>query len=140
MTVKANVLFPWSDTYSVNIGIIDTQHKNLVNIINELHQAMITGKAKQDLGLILSKLVKYTQVHFKTEENFMESRHYPDYAAHKSKHQGLTETVLDFQSKFQKDELGLTIEIMDFLKDWLGKHILGTDKKYTSFLNAAGVR
>jgi hypothetical protein len=32
------------------------------------------------------------------------------------------------------------IEVMEFLKDWLGKHILGSDKKYGPFLNAQGVR
>ena len=134
------MLFPWSDTYSVNIGIVDMQHKNLVNIINELHRAMIGGKAKQELGKILSELVKYTQVHFKTEENLMESHSYPDYANHKLQHEHLTKTVQEFQSKFQKSEVGLTLDVMEFLKDWLGKHILATDKKYTAFLNSKGVR
>ena len=140
MAIATAVLFPWSETYTVNIGIIDMQHKNLVNIINELHQAMIAGKAKQDLGTILSNLVKYTRVHFNTEETIMESHHYPDYPNHKSQHEQLTKTVMEFQSKFQKNEVGLTIEVMDFLKGWLGKHILGTDKNYTAFLNSKGVR
>jgi len=29
---------------------------------------MVTGQGKQHLGKILSNLIKYTQVHFKTEE------------------------------------------------------------------------
>jgi len=29
---------------------------------------------------------------------------------------------------------------MDFLKPWLSNHIMGSDKKYTPFLNAKGVR
>jgi hemerythrin len=131
-------LFPWSDTYSVRIGVIDVQHKNLVNIINELHQAMVEGHGKQQLGKILSHLIKYTQVHFKTEENFMESHQYPEYIHHKSEHDHLTKTVVDFQGKFQRNEIGLTIEVMEFLKDWLGKHILGSDKRYAPFLNAHG--
>ena len=140
MATATALLFPWSDTYSVSIGIIDMQHKNLVNTVNELHQAMIAGKAKMELGKILSDLVKYTKVHFKTEETLMESHHYPDYPDHKLQHEDLTRTVLDFQSKFQKNEVGLTIDVMEFLKDWLGKHILVTDKKYTPFLNSQGVR
>ena len=46
MATATALLFPWNDTYSVQIGIIDMQHKILVNIINELHQAMI-GRAGQ---------------------------------------------------------------------------------------------
>ncbi|MGD1101873.1 MAG: bacteriohemerythrin [Terriglobia bacterium] len=140
MATATTQLFPWSDTYSVQIGIIDMQHKNLVNIINELHQAMVEGQGKQQLGSILSNLIKYTQVHFKTEENFMESHRYPEYTNHKSEHDHLTKTVLEFQDKFQKNEVGLTIEVMGFLKDWLSKHILGSDKKYGPFLNAKGLR
>ena len=139
MATAIALLFPWSETYSVNIGIIDMQHKNLVNLINDLHQAMVSGQGKQHLGKILSSLIKYTQVHFKTEENLMHSHQYPELEPHAAEHDRLTKTVLDFQAKFQRNEVGLTIEVMDFLKDWLSKHILGADKQYGPFLNARGV-
>jgi hemerythrin len=70
----------------------------------------------------------------------MESHHYAECANQRSQHEHLTKTVFDFHSKSQKSEVGLTIEVMDFLKDWLGKHILGTDKRYKPFLNSKGVR
>jgi hemerythrin-like metal-binding protein len=140
MATATALLFPWSDTYSVKIGIIDMQHKNLVSIINELHQAMVAGHGKEQLGKILSNLINYTHVHFKTEETFMESHQYPEFTSHKSEHDRLTKTVLDFQAKFQRNEVGLTIEVMDFLKNWLGKHILGVDKRYAPFFNAKGMR
>ena len=140
MATADALLFPWSEIYSVNIGIIDAQHKTLVNMVNELHQAMVAGRGKEQLGKILAKLIEYTQAHFRTEENFMESRRYPDYAGHRIEHQHLTKSVLNFQGRFQRNEVGLTIEIMEFLKDWLGKHILASAKGYSAFLNAHGVR
>ena len=33
----------------------------------------------------------------------------------------------------------LSLQVMNFLKDWLLKHIQGSDKKYAPFLNAKGV-
>lgn len=140
MATATALLFPWSDTYSVKVGIIDMQHKNLVTIVNDLHQAMVAGHGKDQLGKILSGLIKYTQVHFKTEENLMQSHQYPEYEHHKSEHERLTKTVLDFQGQFQRNEVGLTIEVMEFLKNWLYKHILESDKRYSPFLNAKGVR
>lgn len=140
MATATALLFPWSDTFSVKIGIINMQHKNLVNIVNDLHQAMVAGHGKEQLGKILTNLVKYTQAHFKTEESIMESHQYPEYGHHKSEHDRLTKTVLEFQEKFQRNEVGLTIDVMDFLKDWLCKHILESDKRYGPFLNAKGVR
>jgi len=139
MATATGLLFPWSDTYSVKIGVIDMQHKNLANIINELHQAMVGGQGKQQVVKSLSNLIKYTQIHFKTEENFMVSHQYPDYMNHKTEHDRLTKTVREFQDKFQRNEVGLTIDIMEFLKNWLSKQILGSDQRYAPFLNAQGV-
>jgi hemerythrin len=140
MATGTALLFPWNDTYSVQIGIVDMQHKALVDLINELHQAMMARTGKDQLGKILTKLIKYTQAHFRAEEGILQSNQYPDFTNHKAEHDRLTKTVMDFQSKFQSNEIGLTIEVMDFLKDWLIKHIMGVDKRYAPYLNARGVR
>jgi hemerythrin len=134
------LLFPWSDDYCVGVLIVDTQHQGLVDIINELHHAMIVGEGKHALGGIISRLIKYTQVHFKTEEDYMQAYGYPEYLSHKLEHDELTKQVLDLQGKFLRNEVGLTVEVLAFLKDWLTHHILGSDKKYGPFLNAKGVR
>ena len=139
MVAASGVLFTWNDSFSVNIGVIDMQHKKLVSMVNELHQAMVEGSGKDKLGNILSNLINYTRDHFTTEERLMHTHAYPDFLAHKSEHDHLTEKVMDLQRGFRSNEVGLTIEVMEFLKDWLRDHILGYDKKYSPFLNAKGV-
>ncbi len=139
MATATTLLFPWKDAYSVNIGVVDSQHKVLVNLINELHQAMMAGTGKEQLGRILSNLIKYTQGHFNAEEGILLSHQYPNFVDHKAEHDRFTQTILDFQDKFQRNEIGLSIELMDFLKDWLVRHIMGVDKKYVPHLNARGV-
>jgi hemerythrin len=134
------VLFHWDSTYSVNVGVLDAQHKTLVTMINELHGAMTERTGKDKLGGILSNLIKYTQAHFASEERLMQSHGYPDFPAHKSEHENLTKTVLDLQRRFLANQTGMSIEVMEFLRDWLSNHILGSDKKYGPFLNAKGVR
>ena len=69
----------------------------------------------------------------------MQTHAYPDFLAHKSEHDHLTERVMDLQRGFRSNEVRLTIEAMEFLKDWLRHHILGSDKKYSPFLNTKGV-
>ena len=140
MATATNLLFPWKDAYSVNICIVDSQHKVLVDLINELHQAMMMRTGKEHLGKALSSLVKYTQGHFKAEEGILLSNQYPDFVNHKAEHDRFTQTIVDFQSKFQRNEIGLTIDLMDLLKNWLIKHIMGVDKKYVPHLSAKGVR
>ena len=64
----------------------------------------------------------------------------PDLAAHKKEHVGLTDQVLEVQKKYKAGSTStLSLEVLNFLKNWLIKHIQGTDKKYGPYLNGKGV-
>jgi len=132
-------LITWSETLSVNIKEIDEQHKKIVGMVNELHSAMGAGKGKEMLGPILSGLVDYTKTHFDTEEKYMQKFGYPQYPMHKTEHDTLTKQVMDLNTQYQTGKAVITVTIMNFLKDWLSKHIQETDKKYGPFLNAKGI-
>lgn len=41
--------------------------------------------------------------------------------------------------QFQAGTIGSPIQITNLLKDWLNKHIMGTDQKYAPFLKSKGV-
>lgn len=132
----------WNDNeFSVNVKAADTHHKRLFGLINDLYDAMIEKKARDVLGVVLSELADYTCYHFQFEEKLFQQYEYDGYAQHKKEHDELTKQVLELRDKFDKDQtrIMLTIETMDFLKDWLKNHICGTDKKYTPFLNSKGV-
>ena len=47
-------LINWNDSFSVNVAVIDQQHKKLVDMINDLNDAMKQGKGKDvaHVGLI----------------------------------------------------------------------------------------
>lgn len=132
-------LFLWDDSFNVNVKQIDEQHKKLVDILNNLHDAMKLGKGRQILGNVFAELIRYSEVHFTTEEKLMSAYNYNEYDSHKLIHNGLAKKVMEFQKKFQQGQNIFTMEVMDFLKNWLQNHILGTDKKYGAFLNSKGV-
>lgn len=129
----------WDDSYSVRVKEIDTQHKKLVEMINNLHDAMKQGKGKDVMTKVLKDLVDYAASHFATEEKYMTKFNYPQSSLHKSEHEKFVKQVLDFQNDFTAGKVAITLEVMNFLKDWLVKHILGTDKKYSSFFNEHGL-
>ena len=132
-------LLTWSDGYSVKVSRFDGQHKKLVAMINELHDAMLKGQGKAVMDKILEGLVEYTRDHFSAEERLMNQHGYPDCAPHKSEHDSLVSPVLDFQARFRSGGVTITLEIMNFLKNWLTGHILGTDLKHAQFFNDKGV-
>jgi len=132
-------LVDWKEVYVVHIDQVDTQHQKLVSLINELHDSMKLGKAKEVLSKILNDLVDYTLYHFATEEKLFDTYDYPDSGMHKQQHKELVEQVAALQKKHEAGEKVLTIDVMNFLRDWLHDHIVGSDKKFGPYLNSKGV-
>jgi hemerythrin len=60
--------------------------------------------------------------------------HDPDYAQHKAFHDDLTRRVVEFQKSFDEGRTAMSVELLQFLKDWLGHHIGETDKKVATYL------
>jgi hemerythrin len=108
-------------------------------MLNELHESMQKGEGREALGRVLKDLAGYTKIHFATEERLMKTYEYPDYKVHKEKHDKMTGAVLQYLEKFEAQELNNIIEVFQFLKNWLKKHIMQTDMAYSAFLNDKGV-
>ena len=133
-------LIDWSTEYSVNIREIDRQHEKLFGMLNELYDAMSKGKGKSVMGPVLSHLIEYTDYHFATEERLFALHEYPGAAEHTRQHRALTAEAKAFKQRFEANEVLVTSELLGFLKSWLSHHISGTDRQYSAYLNARGVR
>ncbi|MBU7007425.1 bacteriohemerythrin [Phosphitispora fastidiosa] len=129
----------WDDKFITGIRLIDDQHKALVQLINNLHDAMMIGKGKQAVSKVIQELVDYTVSHFSTEEKFMIKYSYPWMLPHRSEHKKFVDKVSEFQKGYNEGKMSLSIEIMNFLKDWLVNHIQSTDKKLGPFLSEKGL-
>ena len=99
---------------------------------------MKNRQGKEVVGKVLDDLVRYTKFHFAREEEFFAKTGYPA-VEHKKEHAELVKQAEALQSRYKSGEVALSIEALDFLKDWLTIHIQGTDKKYSSNLNANGI-
>ena len=133
-------LLEWTEDLSVNVSKIDREHQLLVGMINELNDAMRWGRGKAVVGNIISGLIGYAGSHFKTEEDYFDRFGYPLAASHKKQHSDFVAKVAEFRKEFEKGKLGLTIEVLLFLSDWLRNHIEGSDKLYGPFFNANGLK
>jgi len=69
----------WSDVLSVGIDEIDSQHKALVYLVNEMHEAIHQRHGTDVTRDVLYKLADYTKIHFAVEETLMRILGYPDY-------------------------------------------------------------
>ncbi len=129
----------WKDQYSVKVGEIDEQHKNLFNLINGFMDAVKNGIAQEKLKHTVHGLESYAEVHFKTEEDYMLKFGYGGYAEHKSAHELFFSKVKEFKGRLEDSSIKPE-EVGRFLMDWLVKHIMGVDRKYSEFFNSKGLK
>jgi hemerythrin-like metal-binding protein len=126
----------WEKKYKSNIALIDSQHQILFNIINNLFDAMKFGKGNEIIGEILNELLSYTDYHFNAEENLMKENQYVNLDSHLKAHKEFVQKVLFFYQRYISKESALSIDIIDFLKDWLISHILTMDLEFTRTIKA----
>jgi hemerythrin len=129
-------LYVWKNSYSVKVKSCDAEHIKLFSLINDLHEAMQSGKGSQVVQRVLGDLEGYTQSHFSAEEALMSKAKYPALATHRMEHK----TFIDAVAKFRKEGVaGQSISVLTFLNDWLINHIMRTDQNYSAHLNAKGI-
>ncbi|MBK1648759.1 bacteriohemerythrin [Rhabdochromatium marinum] len=127
-------LIDWNDALSVGVEEIDDDHQRLVEIVNQLNDA-IAAKHQQDvIETILQELLEYTVWHFRHEERLMQASGDPSFMQHKQAHDTLTEQVKAAQQRYLDGDATVADTMLPFLKDWLINHILGTDKTTGQYL------
>lgn len=130
-------LYQWDDALSVGNQHIDDDHKQLIDLVASLNEAMRTGQNKEVVGKILDDLVRSTVTHFEREEGFMRQISYVDYQSHKAEHERLVREVKDLQERFANGSITITVSVSNFLADWLRNHIRGLDKKLAAAIAVA---
>jgi len=132
---KGMTMFNWKAEYAVGHPDIDSQHKRLFQLAAELHSSMLAGHGKEILNRVLNNLISYTKHHFAAEEQLMADSGYPDYLQHKAKHDQLTAQVVEFQKDFVAGRTAITVDLLQFLSNWLQHHIGLTDRKIAAYLH-----
>lgn len=136
----ATQAFQWTEKYRVNIAELDQQHQGLFDTVNQLNAALTSGEAQAATDAILQKLLDYASTHFASEETLMSKFNYPGLPTHRAEHQAFVDRVVKLVKDYRDGKPGVPVSLMFFLQAWLKGHILHSDKAYSAFLNARGVK
>ncbi len=129
----------WDETYTIGVKEIDEQHHHFVSILNKLYEYINLGKKKEEMSAILGELIMHTELHFATEEKYFDEFNYELKDEHKALHKDLKEKVLEFHKQFLSGEKDITLELLDFLENWLLDHMANQDKKYIKCFHDHGL-
>jgi methyl-accepting chemotaxis protein/methyl-accepting chemotaxis protein-1 (serine sensor receptor) len=138
MTV-AGRMFEWDRRFELGIAVIDSQHQRLFQRAQLLHSAMNAGQGRLVTYELLKGLLEYTETHFRDEEQLMQRSGYPEFDAHRAKHDALTGKVREFAAELEAGRANVSVELMTFLRDWLYNHILKSDTQYAPYVSGGKV-
>jgi len=118
--------FVWNEKYSIGNDVIDSQHKRLFELGNELFNANYSDGKK-----ILMELFKYTRYHFDAEETIMRTNNYSGLKAHQKLHEDLITKLNEVADTYFNGD-GDFEEFKQFVYTWLIYHVTVEDKKIIS--------
>ncbi|MCF6283175.1 MAG: bacteriohemerythrin [Candidatus Polarisedimenticolaceae bacterium] len=121
----------WSEMLSVGVDALDSGHQALLRLLKQSQQAAENG-GEGEVSTILVQLWNYSKQHFQREEAVMLACAYPELNNHQQVHQLLIKQIERMVRKRDKDELSSS-EVMMFLNDWWGDHILGMDRAFAPY-------
>ena len=115
----------WDESFSVGNDKIDDQHKGLVDLVNLLDDADMTGIA-------LERLKSYCDEHFRDEERLLAVAGYPGLEAQKARHKEFEDWLAQTHHSYVTGGGATTLreDAQAYLKSWLTEHILALDRAY----------
>jgi methyl-accepting chemotaxis protein len=123
----------WSPAIEVKVELFDQHHKNLLQMIDKLYQALKQDQTHDQLKVIFDDLLDYTGYHFNAEIQAMEFYGYPKCDDHKQMHANLVRNALALRKDLEDGKPMIALEVKEFLRDWIVNHIQKCDKLYSTF-------
>lgn len=119
----------FTDAIKTGDEAMDSQHRYLIGLINEIADIIDAGTAERELGRILPLLQFYVEWHFDREEQCMFRRECPFAKVNKDAHTVFIKTVADLKARYHAEGASQEFaeEIYSRLTNWLVDHIIKVD-------------
>ena len=129
-------MIKWDESWSIGDKLIDSQHRELVRLVNDLFSS---GKeTRENISAALSFLANYTVTHFNDEEALQRKHRFPGFEKHKQVHSDFKAVVVDLLAKYETTDSPeqLLNTIKKALVEWLVNHITIEDKKIGHYIES----
>jgi len=129
------VLIEWDDRYAIGIPAVDHEHRRLIELVNDLHKALMVDGESRRCGLFFEEVYTAISAHFALEERFMRETAYFGYAEHKRDHERLLDDLRDLMEDYESGETDFRGDrLSERLREWFGQHFQTLDAKLHGLL------
>jgi len=123
-------LMEWRKEFETGVPDVDHEHRELVELINRLHENIAGGADRVRVAEFLGEVFARIAAHFALEESIMRKNAYDEYEAHKAEHEKLLDEIRDIMDAQQDSpssayEEGLSLTV----RDWFVNHFKSKDAR-----------
>lgn len=119
----------WTKDMKIGLDVIDNQHRQLVDYINELEE--VDEHNSTAVSKVLNDVIDYTISHFSFEERLQNEAGYMFAAPHKQGHDEFVKRVIQYKERHDSGEI-IASELYNMLCIWLVRHIQRDDRDYVA--------
>jgi hemerythrin-like metal-binding protein len=122
-------LIKWREELKIGIDAVDNEHRELIELINGLHDVMQVGADQVQVVDLLGEIYAQIAAHFEHEEEIMRESQYADYAIHKEDHETLLYDLKDIMDEVEADGRFDAAMLAGDLNRWFTDHFTEFDAK-----------
>lgn len=136
---KRTELIKWNENYSIDLNIIDQQHKKWIDFINVLYLSFKNEASINEINENILKLLDYTDYHFGFEEKYLEDFKCGNAENHKFEHEQFINKIKEYQNMIENGEYNAVYALIVYLNGWILNHIQNDDKDYVDCFKLNGL-
>jgi len=122
-------LLEWREDFSVGVPAVDHEHRELIDLINRLHDQLVRPVSESSIDEFLGEIYARIAAHLALEERIMHARHYDRYREHKEDHERLLDDLRDIMDRHEDSYDYDDTELAGTLEHWFGDHFRTHDAR-----------
>ena len=122
-------LIQWKPEFSVGNAAVDHEHRELIELINNVHAVVGAGANLDSVAAGLGEIYAQIAAHFALEEKMMRDAHYVELGPHKADHESLLDQLADIIYSVENGNDLDDRELSSRLERWFTEHFATHDAK-----------
>lgn len=123
-------LIEWRSEFETGVTDVDHEHRELVELINELHGQLGSDAPPETISEFLGEVFARISAHFALEESIMRKHNYDQYTEHKTDHENLLDEIRDIMDDFDTGKYAAYDEALAAaVHDWFVDHFKNKDAR-----------
>jgi len=127
-------MIEWKEEFQLGIASVDYEHRELIELINNLYRSYCAEGSKLTVLDFLGELYARIASHFALEEKLMSDRGYDQRDDHKQDHERLLDEICDFMDAYRDDKIFDKKAFGETLEHWFVEHFRTRDARLHKYL------